>query len=208
MSRASLVARRPRTKPAEIRAAEIMDAAQGLFLRKGIASTSIDEIVAAADVAKGTFYLYFETKEHLLATLRQRFVGGLRDELQKAMGRRAEDDWTGRLDAWVARAVTLHFERLALHDVVFHDFRPEDRRTKNDGNHAIDHLAAFLERGAQAGAWSVADPRLLAVMLFHAFHGAVDEVPAGAPAASRAKLVRVLTAFFRRAVEPTGPRET
>lgn len=204
MSRGASAARRPRTKPAEIRAAELMDAAQALFLRQGIAGTSIDAIVAAADVAKGTFYLYFPTKEHLLAALRQRFVDGLRDELQKAMEGRREDDWLGRLDAWVARAVALHFERLALHDIVFHDFRPEDRQHKDDGNHAIDRLAAFLEQGTQAGAWSVPDPRLMAVMLFHAFHGAVDEVAAGAPAAARAKLVRALTAFFRRAVEPAA----
>lgn len=43
----------------------IMDAAYRCFLRNGIQKTSIDEIVQAARVAKGTFYLYFKDKADL-----------------------------------------------------------------------------------------------------------------------------------------------
>ena len=37
-----------------------------LFVEKGIAKTSIDDIVKGANMAKGTFYLYFKDKEALL----------------------------------------------------------------------------------------------------------------------------------------------
>ena len=67
---------RPRTKPPEVRREELMDAAERIFLSKGIAGTSVDEIVAAADVAKGTFYIHFESKEKLLLALQHRFVAG------------------------------------------------------------------------------------------------------------------------------------
>lgn len=40
----------------------LMQAAEELFLHKGFAGTSIDDIVRAASVAKGTFYLYFQDK--------------------------------------------------------------------------------------------------------------------------------------------------
>lgn len=37
-----------------------------LFRNKGIAATTIDDIVAAAEVSKGTFFNYFPTKESIL----------------------------------------------------------------------------------------------------------------------------------------------
>jgi AcrR family transcriptional regulator len=58
---------RPRTKPPEVRREEIMDAAQRLFLRQGVAATTIDDVAAGADVAKGTVYLHFTSKQTLLA---------------------------------------------------------------------------------------------------------------------------------------------
>ena len=66
--------KRPRTKPAEVRR-ELIDAAHRLFLDKGFEATSVGEIVEAADVAKGTFYFYFKTKDDILLALRARFCG-------------------------------------------------------------------------------------------------------------------------------------
>ena len=45
----------------------ILQAAQSLFIRYGIKRTSIDEVARAADIAKGTLYLYYESKEILFA---------------------------------------------------------------------------------------------------------------------------------------------
>ncbi|MGV8604920.1 helix-turn-helix domain-containing protein, partial [Pseudomonas aeruginosa] len=59
-------ARQPRTKPAEVRLEELMAAAQQLFLDKGGDATTISDIVAAAGVAKGTVYHYFQAKTDTL----------------------------------------------------------------------------------------------------------------------------------------------
>ena len=40
-----------------------------LFAKKGYVNTRVEEITAAADVAKGTFFNYFPTKEHLLVVM-------------------------------------------------------------------------------------------------------------------------------------------
>ena len=45
----------------------ILQAAQSLFIRYGVKRTSIDEVARAADIAKGTLYLYYESKEILFA---------------------------------------------------------------------------------------------------------------------------------------------
>ena len=44
----------------------IEKSAYELFTQKGIGKTSIDDIVKGANLAKGTFYLYFKDKEDLL----------------------------------------------------------------------------------------------------------------------------------------------
>jgi AcrR family transcriptional regulator len=47
----------------------LMDAGQRLFAKRPIDSVSIDEIVDAADVAKGSFYNHFDDKEHLATAI-------------------------------------------------------------------------------------------------------------------------------------------
>ncbi|MGH9787989.1 MAG: TetR/AcrR family transcriptional regulator [Candidatus Acidiferrales bacterium] len=57
--------RRARRK-AELRR-RLLRAALDLFARQGFFLTTIEQITQAADVAKGTFFNYFPTKEHVLA---------------------------------------------------------------------------------------------------------------------------------------------
>ena len=47
----------------------IIDAAWGLFSEKGFEATTLNDIIEAAGVAKGTFYYYFRGKDSLLTTL-------------------------------------------------------------------------------------------------------------------------------------------
>ncbi|HXE75684.1 MAG TPA: TetR family transcriptional regulator [Candidatus Xenobia bacterium] len=56
--------RRARRK-AELRQ-RILHAAFELFARQGFFLTTVEQITEAADVAKGTFFNYFPTKEHVL----------------------------------------------------------------------------------------------------------------------------------------------
>ena len=53
---------------AETRSA-ILRAAQALFAAKGFFDTTIADIVKAAGVSRGTFYLYFKDREDMFATL-------------------------------------------------------------------------------------------------------------------------------------------
>ena len=49
----------------EHRKEEIVDAAQQLFLDKGLQATTMDEIAEVAELSKGTIYLYYKSKEDL-----------------------------------------------------------------------------------------------------------------------------------------------
>ncbi len=54
-----------------------MDAALGVFMAKGVAASSVDDIVEAAGVAKGTFYLYFKSKDDVVDAVAERVVDGV-----------------------------------------------------------------------------------------------------------------------------------
>lgn len=60
--------------------AALVDAATELFAAKGVEATSVDEITAAAAVAKGTFYVHFQRKQDVLLEQSARFVGGISDD--------------------------------------------------------------------------------------------------------------------------------
>ncbi len=62
----------------------ILDAAQSLFIRYGVKRTSIDEVARAADIAKGTLYLYYESKEMLFAEVARNICADILTEANKA----------------------------------------------------------------------------------------------------------------------------
>ena len=196
---------RRRTKAPETRAVALMDAAERLFIAKGVATTSIDDIAAGAQVAKGTFYLYFPSKEALLGALQQRFVDSFCARLQEAMDRHRPDNHHARLRAWVETGLETYLDNVALHDVVFHEYRPEDRRMRND-NAVVTQLVGLLKQGDAAGIWEVEDATLTAVILFNALHGVADDAvamgPAGDPVTDRRRRARALTRFFEQALHP------
>jgi len=59
----------------EFRHAEILAAARKVFSEKGFRDATLEEIAAAAGIAKGTLYLYFENKEEIFwAAVRERLL--------------------------------------------------------------------------------------------------------------------------------------
>ena len=90
-------AKKPRTKPPEERREELMDAAQALFVKKGVVQTTIEQITVAAGAAKGTFYLHFSSKDDVLAALPSRWLTTYSAKIQAAIDRRPSADWTSRL---------------------------------------------------------------------------------------------------------------
>lgn len=53
----------------ETRRQQILRAATSVFARKGYRNTSVSDIIEAAGIARGTFYLYFQSKEEIFLAL-------------------------------------------------------------------------------------------------------------------------------------------
>ena len=56
-------------KEGEVRRQEILMVARELFVTKGYEQTSVNDILKIVDIAKGTFYYYFASKEEVLAAI-------------------------------------------------------------------------------------------------------------------------------------------
>jgi AcrR family transcriptional regulator len=190
---------KPRTKPAEVRREELLDAAEHLFLEKGLAATSVDEIVSRAEVAKGTFYLHFASKDALVIGLQERFMARMSASIEKALAKKRADDYRGRLRAWITAAIDGFMDQFALHEIVFHEFRPEDHKPNKD-NAAFNGLIDLLKEGTGAGAFDLTDPELTGLMLLHAFHGAGEAMHAAQQAGARKALTKQLETFALRVV--------
>ena len=53
-------------KKGEKRRRELLQIAYRMFLSQGYENTSVDQIIEAAGIAKGTYYYYFQSKEQML----------------------------------------------------------------------------------------------------------------------------------------------
>ncbi len=62
------------TKNPEERKKEFIDIAEQLFITKGYEQTAVSDIVKEAEVAQGTFYYYFKTKEEILDLITDKYI--------------------------------------------------------------------------------------------------------------------------------------
>lgn len=80
----------------------LLDAAYELFLERGIAKTSVEDITSRAKVAKGTFYLYFQDKNAVTQALLGRVSYQLLSDACDAVEQDpALNDFTDRLIACI-----------------------------------------------------------------------------------------------------------
>jgi AcrR family transcriptional regulator len=201
----------PRTKPADERRRDLLDAGLAVFAAQGVPATVVEDITRRAGVAKGTFYLYFDSKERLLAALQERFEADMVGRIEAAVAA-AGDDWGAKLDAWVGACFRDYPAEAALHDVLFHPAATaatEAARADRAGRPTlVTSLRRLIAAGVRAGAYRVADPDLTATFLCHALHGAYDRIWHDPGPLDTARLTSVGRELVRRALgcaDAAGP---
>jgi AcrR family transcriptional regulator len=182
-----------RFQPPDVRRRQILDAAGRLAVDRGLSETSIAQVAEAAGVAKGTIYLYFDSRQALIA--------GLQADLWERMLQRPRDliadatlSWSERLAGTVEHWIHFEFEHHDLYHQVFH-LAATDPDEPWAETHAI--LAAILKGGVDAGEFSIDDVDVTADFLLHAYSGpCYHDHHHG----SREKLIRVVQRLFNKTV--------
>lgn len=145
----------------------IQDAVVRLLCRDGAGALTMSRVAAEAGVGKGTLYLYFRDKRHLLDSVRERSLAALRAELLGVL------DGPGAARQKLEGLVRTHIGycqehrdllRVLLWDRQFAGSRV--RRRHNDGFQAlVDRTADLLHEGMKEGFLRPADQRKAAAML-------------------------------------------
>ena len=164
-------ARRP-----EDRRAELMDAALRVLREKGASVATVSDITEEAGVAKGTFYLYFDSKEHVLATLRERFVQDALAKGTELLSKVGHEDWWGLVDTSIRSFIDFHYDRIEeTRLLVGEGMTPDTLALLDDCDRQMTHiLSAGIEAGVEAGVFHVQDPEMAALLLHHAVEGALE----------------------------------
>ena len=189
--------RLPRRQPPDVRREQILDAAARVLVERGLAATTMAEVAEAASVAKGTVYLYFESKADLLAGLRARYFADFATRLEgpSAAGRRPGT--AARVERLVSASYDFALANHELHHVLFHE------AGFGEGEEVFARvrttLAEVIEAGQAAGELDVDDPALATEFLLHGLHGMLVAATHG-PRPERRRLVAGVTELTCRAL--------
>jgi AcrR family transcriptional regulator len=136
---------------------QLIDAAAGVFARKGYRAASISDVIARAGVARGTFYLYFDSKEQVFLAIVDDFCGRAKRMLDAPETTVRLDEHHGQ--AMLKRLFRRWLELFAAHRdaaaVVLREAPAIDPRFEASltrlRNLALSHLAGRVRRVQAAG---------------------------------------------------------
>jgi AcrR family transcriptional regulator len=147
---------------------ELLDAAQRLFTRHGLAQTSVADIAAEAGVAKGSVYRYFDSKEALLSALKDRFFERMMGRLTEVVAALPDAGFAELADAAIDATTRLLFEEADLVELWHQAADDEFER-------GITQLATAYEEAIRGAAddrrIDCPDPRTTALLLVYAVEG-------------------------------------
>jgi TetR/AcrR family transcriptional repressor of nem operon len=188
-----------------VRREQILDAAERVLVERGLAAATMADVAEAASVAKGTVYLYLESKAELLAGLRARYFERFAAMLGDApRAGQPGPPTAARVERLVAASYDFALANHALHHVLFHQagFGEADAFAR-----ARTVMADLVEAGQAAGELEVADPALATDFLLHGLHG-VLVTATHRPRSQRRRLVAGVTELICRALGVSGSGET
>jgi AcrR family transcriptional regulator len=184
---------------AEFRRSEILAAAAKVFATKGFVATRMEDIAKAARLAKGTLYLYFQSKDAIYeATVRQAMttVAALTEERV-----RKESDLAGKLAAFISVRIAFWNEHQQLYRIIMSINRQEQHRKRSIAwqKVAVLYLQSMFADAAKAG--EIPDQDFLAATwtTLDAIRG-VNERRAYSTERSTEEDTKFLTAFLLRAL--------
>lgn len=165
----------------------IIEAGLKLFANESYQAVTMDRVAEAAGVAKGTLYLYFQSKEDL-------YLGILTDGMESmARNYQASVDPQADVKIRLRRAITLSIEfynqrRDLLRLMMTEEPRmPEARNRLREEwrDRGVRFFNSLIEEGVQSGAFRAVDARLAtfallgcirSVMLFYGVQRPVDQI--------------------------------
>ena len=149
---------RRKKEPKSVHREKIASAASVLFMERGIAATSMDDIAKAAGYSKATLYVYFENKEEIVGILALDSMKKLYHYIASAL---EQQQTTKEQYNFICRGLVQYQEEFPFYfkmvldkiniDFERHDYLPEEKETYQIGEEINEKIKEFLISGIDKG---------------------------------------------------------
>lgn len=149
---------RRKKEPRSVHRENIVSAASALFMERGIAATSMDDIAKAAGYSKATLYVYFENKEEIVGILALNSMKKLYDYISSAL---IQHETTKARYDFICRGLVQYQEEFPFYfkmvldkiniDFESKEYLPEERETYQIGEEINEKIKNFLLSGMEKG---------------------------------------------------------
>ena len=149
---------RRKKEPRSVHRENIVSAASALFMERGIAATSMDDIAKAAGYSKATLYVYFENKEEIVGILVLNSMKKLYDHISSAL---IQHKTTKAKYDFICRGLVQYQEEFPFYfkmvldkiniDFESGDYLPEEKETYQIGEEINEKIKNFLLSGMEKG---------------------------------------------------------
>lgn len=149
---------RRKKEPKSVHREKIASAASVLFMDKGIAATSMDDIAKAAGYSKATLYVYFENKEEIVGILVLDSMKKLYNYIVSAL---EQQETTKEQYNFICHGLVQYQEEFPFYfkmvldkiniDFESHDYLPEEKETYQIGEEINEKIKEFLLSGIDKG---------------------------------------------------------
>jgi AcrR family transcriptional regulator len=169
----------PRPDVSEERKSQILQAAIAVFARRGFHQARMEDIADEAGLSKAALYLYYKSKDTVIAALLKFFFAQETQRLRKLVAAEGDEtvstllvSMTERLAAdlqWLARLIPVAFEFYAI------AARQKDVRQflKEYFQDYRELLAVLIQRGIERGEFRQVDASAVAITLCALYEGLV-----------------------------------
>ncbi len=149
---------RRKKEPRSVHRENIVSAASTLFMEKGMAATSMDDIAKASGYSKATLYVYFENKEEIVGILVLNSMKKLYDYISTAL---KQHDSTEARYRFICQGLVRYQEEFPFYFKMVLDkiniefeksgYLPEEKETYQIGEEINAKLKDFLLSGMEKG---------------------------------------------------------
>ena len=180
---------------------QILGVARDVFARHGYHAAKIDDIVAAAGVARGTFYLYFEDKRSIFEEIVDGMIARLATSIVRVDPGDASRSVAEQVRDNVRRVVRVLLEDHATTKILLSDapgVDPEfDRKLLSFYEEMSTMLGRTLRDGQKLGIVRAGDARLMSWLAMGALKEVMFQMVRRGVAFDEDKLVDGILAFMR-----------
>jgi AcrR family transcriptional regulator len=169
-----------RQKERAQRRKSILKAAREVFFKKGFMGATVGEIADRCGLAKGTIYLYFESKEELYCSIMAEGMGLLKKELGKIAGLPMQSD--EHLACVLQTYFAFYRKNTKYFRIMFLSAQPDVRSRVSEkllrectdtARDCLRTVSDILEKGIQGGLFRAVDPWAVANILWSTVNGII-----------------------------------